>query len=99
MTLRILILATSAFVVSAGFAASGADAATSHTRRHTAMGHHMAMKPGAMHRGAMAGRMSRGGDAQNSAVDQLNTQSLATARGGAMPAGAAPAMAPAATPQ
>ena len=100
MTLRTLILASSAFLVSAGFAASGADAATSQARRHTAMGHHMATKPAAMRHGAMGGRMSRGGgDAQNSTVDQLNAQSLAAARGGAAPAGAAPAMAPAAAPQ
>lgn len=99
MTLRTLILATSAFVVSAGFAASGADAATSQARRHAAMAHHGAAKHTAMRHGAMGGRMSRGGDAQNSAVDQLNAQSLATARGGAAPAGAAPAMAPAAAPQ
>ena len=98
MTLRTLMLATSAFIVSAGFAASGADAATSQARRHAAMGHHTATKPAAMRHGARAGRTSRGGgDAQNSTVDQLNAQSLASARGGAVPAGAAPA--PAAAPQ
>ena len=98
MTLRTLILATSAFVVSVGFAASAADAATAQPRRHRAMAHHTTGKPAAMRHGAMGGRMSRGGgDAQNSTVDQLNAQSLAAARGGAAPAGAA--MAPAAAPQ
>ena len=93
MTLRTIILASSALILSAGFAASGADAAPRHSRRHAAMTHHAAPKHMAMRHGrgrVMASRGSRGGDAQNSAVDQLNAQSLAAARGGAAPAAAAP---------
>ena len=93
MTLRMLILASSALILSAGFATSGADAATRHSRRHAATAHHAAPKHMAMRHGrgrAVASRGSRGGDAQNSTVDQLNAQSLAAARGGAAPAAAAP---------
>ena len=81
MTFRILILASSALLLTA-VATTGADAATRHSRRHAAA-HHRAGSHG------MAMRGSRGGDAQNSTVDQLNAQSLAAARGGAAPAPAA----------
>ena len=92
MTLRNLILATSGLLMAAAF--SNANAATTHhpvkhhSSVHKAAMHHPAKGHAAMH------SASRGHDAGDAAVDQLNAQSLAAARGGAAPA--APAAQPAA---
>ena len=94
MTLRTLILATSALVLSAGLTATGAEAATQrHVRQVAARGHTAMHKPAMRHRtgrGMGTAMRSRGRDAESSSVDQLNAQSLEAARGGA-PAAAAPA--------
>lgn len=93
MTLRTLILATSALVLSAGVMSTDADAATRHRARHSAtMAHHSAMSHSAMRTrmGRRGGTMAtRGRDAESGSVDQLNAQSLAAARGGAPAAPAA----------
>ena len=64
---------------------SSANAATRHVAKH-----HSAAHKATMHRpakGHMAPRSaSRGHDAGDAAVDQLNAQSLSAARGGAAPA-------------
>ena len=83
MTLRNLVLATSSLLVAAAF--SSANAATPHPMKHHSSVHKAAMHHPAKGHAAMRGA-SRGHDAGDAAVDQLNAQSLATARGGAMPA-------------
>lgn len=92
MTLRTLILATSAIVLSLGIMPTDADAASRRMARHSAgMAHHSGMRHAGMRprggrRGAMMAGRSRGRDAESGSVDQLNAQSLAAARGGAAPA-------------
>jgi len=92
MTLRTLILATSAIVLSLGVMPTDAEAASRRMARHSAgMANHSPMRHSAMRarmgrRGGMMAARSRGRDAESGSVDQLNAQSLAAARGGAAPA-------------
>ena len=83
MTLRTLVLATSALLMAAGF--SSADAATRHRMKHHSSVHKASMHHAAKGHMAMRGT-SRGHDSGDAAVDQLNAQSLNAARGGAAPA-------------
>jgi len=94
MTSRILAIAASALLLSAGFVS--ADAATQrrsarhHAAPHHAMRGHTAMRSRGGMRSDMAMRAPRGRDSESASVDQLNAQSLNAARGGAAPAMAAP---------
>lgn len=83
MTFRTLVLATSALLMAAGI--SSADAAVRHRVKHHSSVHKAAMHRSAKGHMAMRGT-SRGHDSGDAAVDQLNAQSLNTARGGAAPA-------------
>lgn len=94
MTSRILALAASALILSAGLVS--ADAATHrrsvrhHAAPHSTMRGQAAMRHRGGMRSGMAMRAPRGRDAESASVDQLNAQSLNAARGGAAPAAAAP---------
>lgn len=83
MTFRTLVLSTFALLMAAGL--SSANAATQHPVKHHSSVHKTATHHPAKGHTAVRGA-SRGHDAGDAAVDQLNAQSLSAARGGAAPA-------------